>query len=218
MLNPIERNFSGLLLVALLLGGCSIYQKYGHGNVVNSRMERDRQTAVVLPANAPSISQRFNPRIGPSNTDHRGFDILVPARTPVLAAAGGVVSRVQLSLLYGKQLMLDHGRSVAGFRLQTRYFHMTERVVQAGEVVRRGQLLGYSGMTGLAGGFPHLHFEVHRLSDADSPVAVGFQDPQLFWVDGVGRVTCYDRTRAYPSTPAVLTYPVPCLGLDWRLP
>ncbi len=215
---PTNRFLTGVLLMVLMPGGCSVYQKYGHGSIVKSKRDSTLQTPVVLPANAPSISQRFNPRTGPSNNDHRGFDILVPTRTPVLAAADGVVSQVRLSLLYGKQVMLDHDRGSGGFRLQTRYFHLTEQRVRAGESVRRGQLLGYSGMTGLAGMFPHLHFEVHKLNDADPAVASGFQDPQLFWVDGVGRVNCYDRTRAYPQTPAMLTYPVPCLGLEWQAP
>ena len=73
-------------------------------------------------------------------------------------------------------------------------------------------------MTGMAGLFPHLHFEVHKLSDTEPPSAVGFQDPQRFWVDGIGRVSCYDRSRSYPQTPVMLTYPAPCLGLEWQAP
>lgn len=213
---PNQRPAIFVLLSTLVLSGCSIYQTYGHGKVANSRREPARQTPLVLPANAPSISQRFNPSFSPSNFDHRGFDILVPTGTPVLAATDGVVSRIALSILYGNQVMVDHGRSAAGFRLQTRYFHMTERLVQAGQAVQRGQLLGYSGMTGMAGLFPHLHFEVHRLSEAEPPQAIGFQDPQLFWVDGAGKIGCYDKTRRYATEPAALTYPVPCLGLAWQ--
>jgi len=216
---PVLNNrFLACFLLLLLPVGCGVYHKHGHGKIVGSKLDSDLQTPVTLPANAPSISQRFNPRTGPSNADHRGFDILVPTGTPVLAAADGVVSQVRLSLLYGRQVMLDHDRGAAGFRLQTRYFHLTEQRVSAGESVRRGQLLGYSGMTGLAGMFPHLHFEVHRLSDTEPAAAAGFQDPQLFWVDGVGRVSCFDSSRAFPPTPAMLTYPVPCQGLKWRAP
>ena len=214
----IRHKISTALLLAsmLLLGGCGVYQKYGYGLVADSRRSVELQTPVELPANAPTISQRYNPTIGPANIDHRGFDILVPARTPILAATEGVVSRVSLSLLYGKQVMLDHGPGAAGFRLQTRYFHMTERLVREGQVVKRGELLGFSGMTGLGGLYPHLHFEVHRLSDGDPPISLGYQDPQRFWIDGVGKVSCYDRSREYPATPVALTYPVPCQGQAWQ--
>lgn len=216
MAPPRKKSIVLLLASVLLLSGCNVYQKYGYGYVVGSRRSVELQTPVELPQNAPSISQRFNPNTGPANTDHRGFDILVPTRTPVLAATDGVVSRVRLSLLYGKQIMLDHGPGAAGFRLQTRYFHLTEQLVREGQAVKRGQLLGYSGMTGLAGGFAHLHFEVHQLSNGEPAISLGYRDPQLFWVDGVGKISCYDRARDYPATPAALTYPVPCRGQAWQ--
>ncbi|MDH3218234.1 MAG: M23 family metallopeptidase [Gammaproteobacteria bacterium] len=205
-----------IMLLLATLPACGVYEKYGHGWLARSRLPQAEATPVILPANAPSISQRFRPQTGPSNGDHRGFDILVPARTPVLAAADGQVERVTLSLLYGNQVFLNHGRSIAGFRIQTRYFHLSEKQVGDGETVQRGQLLGYSGATGMAGVYPHLHFEVHRLDDADPPAPVRFLDPQLFWVDGEGRVTCYDPARAYPLTPTALTYPVPCRDIEWR--
>lgn len=210
MAKSIKPGFCALLMSTLLLAGCGIYQKYGYGHVTKSKRDVELRTPVELPPNAPSISQRFNPASGPANTDHRGFDILVPTRTPVLAATDGIVSRVSLSLLYGKQIMLDHGRVEAGFRLQTRYFHLSEQLVRQGQAVKRGQRLGFSGMTGLAGMYPHLHFEVHRLSDDESAISLGYEDPQLFWVDGVGKISCFDPARAYPSAPAALTYPVPC--------
>ena len=213
---PTKRFAPGVFLLTLILSGCGVYQKYGYGRVVDSKLDPAEQTPVVLPVNAPSISQRFRPEKEPSKSDHRGFDILVPTGTPVLAPSDGVVSRVALSILYGKQVMVDHGIGAAGLRLQTRYFHLTERLVREGQAVRRGKLLGYSGMTGLAGGFPHLHFEVHRLGEAEPAIAVKVLDPQLFWVDGVGKITCYDKARSFPASPIALTYPVPCLGLDWQ--
>jgi hypothetical protein len=68
----------------------------------------------------------------------------------------------------------------------------------------------------MAGIYPHLHFEVHRLSDAVPPVATRFLDPQLFWVDGVGKITCYDSNRDWIESPVALTYPVPCRGVEWN--
>ena len=208
----------GTLLATLLVSACSVYDDYGYGRVANSKMGPDEATPLVLPANAISISQRYWPDPGPALTSqrHRGFDIFAPARTPVLAAGDGEISRVRTSILYGRQIMLDHGRSGAGYRIQTRYFHLAERVVEEGQQVRRGDLLGYSGASGIAGVYPHLHFEVHRLNEATPPVAIGDINPQLFWVDGVGKITCYDSARDYPLKPVRLTYPVPCRDVDWH--
>ena len=214
-----SRRFMPRLLAGLLaaaLGGCSIYERYGHGRVANSKLDATLATPVLLPPEAPSISQRFRPDKVPTDAGHKGFDLLVPSGTPVIAAADGTVSRLTLTPLFGRQIRVDHGRGDAGHRLQTRYVHLAERLVREGETVRRGQLLGYSGMSGLAAGFPHLHFEVHRLDEAEPPRANGYLDPQLFWVDGVGRVTCFDRGRDYPDAPVRLTYPVPCRGVDWN--
>ena len=205
------------LLAATLgaaLGGCSIYADHGYGWVARSRLDPGLATPVLLPPEAPSISQRFRPDDLPFDPGHRGFDLLVPSGTPVIAAADGRVSRLLLTPMFGRQLRVDHGRGDAGHRLQTRYVHLSAQLVREGEAVRRGQLLGYSGMSGLAAGFPHLHFEVHRLDDADPPRARGYLDPQRFWVDGVGRVTCFERGREYVEAPVRLTYPVPCRGSD----
>jgi murein DD-endopeptidase MepM/ murein hydrolase activator NlpD len=200
--------------LALALAACSSFETRGYGWVARSRL--DAPTPLVLPANAPSISQRFRPAAGAADSNHRGFDILVPSSTPVLAAADGRVSRVSFSMLYGRQVLVNHFPAAGGEGLQTRYFHLSEQRVAVGEAVRRGQLLGYSGRSGLVGVFQHLHFEVHRLDDSDPPRAVGVLDPQAYWVDGVGRITCFERGREFAPEPLRLTYPVPCRGLDWE--
>jgi murein DD-endopeptidase MepM/ murein hydrolase activator NlpD len=216
MSNLMPRTLLMALLVTLVFNGCSVYEKYGYGKVVRSKLDPDQVTALELPANAPSISQRYRPTVAVTQGEHRGFDLLVPRRTPVLAASDGVVSRVALSFLFGNQVMLNHQRSAAGYRIQTRYFHLSETLVSAGEAVRRGQLIGYSGMTGLAAGYPHLHFEVHQLDDSAAAVAIRDLDPQRYWFDGVGKVSCYDSSRDFSATAASLTYPVPCRDLEWR--
>ena len=218
MLKPATGNTIVMVLIGLSLTGCSIYDKYGYGKVADSLRDEEQTTPLELPANAPSISQRFLPQGVSSKGEHKGFDILVRSETPILAAADGVVSRVQTSFLYGRQVMIDHtgAETADGDRLQTRYFHLSEKKVVAGEQVLRGQIIGYSGMSGMAGGFPHLHFEVHRLGDGPEAVAVRFLDPQLFWADGVGRITCYDSGREWPVEPLVLSYPVPCREVNWE--
>ena len=215
-----------ILLISFAIGGCNIYQEYGYGKIAGSRLEDGVSSEVRMPANAPSISQRYLPHWGPSegkfgrrwiDGEHKGFDLLVPMRTPVIAVDAGEVVRVELSFRFGRQVMVNHAKTDQGFRIQTRYFHLTEAIVEEGDQVRRGQLLGYSGASGLAsGGLPHLHFEVYRLNEAIQPIAVKVLDPQLFWVDGTGLITCFDKNRVFRETSVKLTYPVPCRDVAWQ--
>ena len=88
------------------------------------------------------------------NAGHRGTDIPAPEGTPILAAHSGTVLVSGWNDSYGNQVLLDNG---AG--LSTRYAHMTQTAVIAGEVVTAEQVIGYVGNTGDSTGF-HLHFEV----------------------------------------------------------
>ena len=88
------------------------------------------------------------------NAGHRGTDIPAPEETPILAAHSGTVLVSGWNDSYGNQVLLDNG---AG--LSTRYAHMTQTAVTAGEAVTAGQVIGYVGSTGDSTG-NHLHFEV----------------------------------------------------------
>ena len=88
------------------------------------------------------------------NAGHRGTDIPAPEGTPILAAHSGTVLVSGWNDSYGNQVLLDNG---AG--LSTRYAHMTQTAVNAGEAVTAGQVIGYVGSTGDSTG-NHLHFEV----------------------------------------------------------
>ena len=88
------------------------------------------------------------------NAGHRGTDIPAPEGTSILAAHSGTVLVSGWNDSYGNQVLLDNG---AG--LSTRYAHMTQTAVTAGEAVTAGQVIGYVGSTGDSTG-NHLHFEV----------------------------------------------------------
>ena len=86
---------------------------------------------------------------------HGGIDIWNSANTPIYAADSGVVIVSQDTTVgYGRYVIIDHQNG-----MQTLYGHMNTRLVEVGEVVAKGQLIGLMGMTGLATG-NHLHFEV----------------------------------------------------------
>ena len=85
---------------------------------------------------------------------HKGVDIAAPEGTPILAAHDGTVLISGWNDSYGNQVLLDNGTG-----LSTRYAHMIETAVGAGEAVTAGQIIGYVGSTGDSTG-NHLHFEI----------------------------------------------------------
>jgi murein DD-endopeptidase MepM/ murein hydrolase activator NlpD len=112
------------------------------------------------PVNAPVTSgfgYRYHPILHYSRL-HAGTDFGAACGTPVRAAAPGTVVRAGRAGGYGNQVVIDHG-SMRGKDVATSYNHLSRFVVRSG-TVRRGQLIAYSGTTGLSTGC-HLHFEVY---------------------------------------------------------
>jgi len=85
---------------------------------------------------------------------HLGFDLAVTAHTPVLASNDGKVVWAALLGIYGNCIVVDHG-----YGLQSIYGHLSSIAVKEGDMVKRGQEMGKSGSTGLAGG-DHLHYSM----------------------------------------------------------
>lgn len=95
---------------------------------------------------------------------HNGLDFTAPAGSPVYATGDGRVSNAQHSTSYGNVVYIDHG-----YQFETRYAHMTNYIVGVGQLVKRGQVIGYVGNTGLSVS-AHLHYEVLYKNDAINPV------------------------------------------------
>ncbi|MBI3491990.1 MAG: M23 family metallopeptidase [Acidobacteria bacterium] len=83
---------------------------------------------------------------------HLGFDLAVTSHVAVVAANAGTVLNASWIGIYGNCIIIDHGLGV-----QSLYGHLSSFEVKAGDKVARGQTIGRTGMTGLAGG-DHLHF------------------------------------------------------------
>jgi len=83
---------------------------------------------------------------------HLGFDLAVTANVAIGAANKGTVVFADYLGIYGNTVVVDHGMG-----LQSLYAHLSSIDVKAGDAVQKGQTLGRSGMTGLAGG-DHLHY------------------------------------------------------------
>lgn len=119
----------------------------------------------VMPLSG-SLSSRFGWRdisVG-GNRFHGGIDLAVSAGTPVAAARDGVVLRTGWIGAYGYAVYIEH--DVA---LQTRYAHLSQILVQPGEIVRQGDRIGLVGSTGASTG-PHLHFEIRIAGLAVDPL------------------------------------------------
>jgi murein DD-endopeptidase MepM/ murein hydrolase activator NlpD len=85
---------------------------------------------------------------------HLGFDLATTANSPIVASNRGKVLHADDLGIYGNCVVLDHGMGV-----QSLYAHLSAIEVKVGDTVGKGQVLGRSGMTGLAGG-DHLHFSM----------------------------------------------------------
>lgn len=97
---------------------------------------------------------------------HRGMDFGAPSGTPIVAVADGQVVRAGWAGGYGRQVRIAHGDG-----LLTSYSHMSGIVSHVGGIVRRGELIGYVGSSGLSTG-PHLHYEVWKNGQAVDPAGV----------------------------------------------
>nr|WP_269779385.1 M23 family metallopeptidase [Propioniciclava soli] len=92
---------------------------------------------------------------------HGGADIGGAVGAPIYAVLDGVVTKAASGYNSGSgnNVRIDHG-TVDGEALETAYLHMDSFIVAEGETVKRGQLIGYVGNTGLSTA-PHLHFSVY---------------------------------------------------------
>lgn len=111
---------------------------------------------------------------------HNGVDLYAPLGTPVLAIADGQVERVRLTdPSYGKDILLKFRPRDDWLRylraasvsdddglLFAEYAHLSNILVSQGTLVRRGQIIGFTGTSGNADQrYPHLHFEVRKVSN-----------------------------------------------------
>lgn len=95
---------------------------------------------------------------------HNGLDFTAPTGAPIYATGDGIVDVAQYSESLGNMVFINHG-----FGFQTRYGHLTKFIVAKGEAVKRGQVIGYVGNTGLSVA-AHLHYEVLYHGDYINPI------------------------------------------------
>ena len=138
--------------------------------VICERLDARRTYLESLPSLWPArglLASGFGVRISPftgTKVFHHGLDIDAPKGSQIKAAGGGKVVRCGYESRYGNLVVIDHGN---GYR--TIYAHLSERLVEEGDTVQRGDVIGKVGDTGRTTG-PHLHYEVHVNGLAVNPV------------------------------------------------
>lgn len=138
------RGVLAALLIALVLGGCSI-PRWPVDGTISSPFGLRRHGGFL-----PSV--------------HHGVDIPLPVGTPVHAMAAGTVIFSGTMRGYGTLVVIDHGSQVHSY-----YAHLSETQVQRGDRVQGRQVIALSGMSGNVTG-PHLHFEIRRRGWPIDPV------------------------------------------------
>jgi murein DD-endopeptidase MepM/ murein hydrolase activator NlpD len=113
------------------------------------------------------VTSGFGPRVSPFTEKpawHDGLDIGAAANAPVQAPAQGRVTTIGFDPKLGNIVKIDHG-----FGIETVYGHLAKALVKEGQRVKRGEVVGLVGSTGLATG-PHLHYMVKVNGQALDPV------------------------------------------------
>ncbi len=100
---------------------------------------------------------------------HLGYDLAVTRHAPVAAANDGIVAQAGYFGIYGNSVLIDHG-----YGIMSLYGHLSSMNVTAGQKVARGDIIGQTGDTGLAGG-DHLHFAM---------ILAGLPVDPVEWWDG----------------------------------
>jgi murein DD-endopeptidase MepM/ murein hydrolase activator NlpD len=120
------------------------------------------------------FGSRFHPILGYTRM-HKGVDFAVPIGTPVMAAGAGTVQIEGRLGGYGNFLKVNHGNNYA-----TGYGHLSRFApgLHIGSRVRQGQIVAYSGMTGMATG-PHLHYEIFQNGTQVNPLKVRMADGRM---------------------------------------
>ena len=125
-----------------------------------------------IPSSLPLASARLTSGFGMRGhpirggyRTHAGVDLAAPYGSPISATSDAVVRAAGWQGGYGLLVALDHGGG-----LQTRYGHMSRLNVAPGQRVRKGDIIGFVGSTGLSTG-PHVHYEMRINGQAVNPMA-----------------------------------------------
>lgn len=101
---------------------------------------------------------------------HSGIDFSAPQGTPIFATGDGTIEYAGFNKTSGNMVTINHGYSY-----MTKYLHMSNFAVRQGQKVKRGDIIGYVGNTGLSKA-PHCHYEVWKDNQTVNPVNFFYND------------------------------------------
>lgn len=170
-IGPISISSAGVRIADNTTAQNRAYYNKATRPIVNLQQGRN----FIFPLSIPSpITSLFGWRLHPISGDqrfHTGTDIGAPKGTPVLAGRTGRVAVADTMGGYGLTVVLRHGEKED---LESLYSHLSQLLVEPGEQVEQGDVIGLVGSTGNSTG-PHLHFEMRQLT-ADGWVTVNTDD------------------------------------------
>ncbi len=141
-------------------------------NLTKQTSEQIATSLQLIPNGSPieyhGITSKFGYRVHPTlkrREFHRGTDMKAKINTPVYAPADGIVewSGYHKKSGFGRLVILQH---IYGFK--TYYGHLNKVAVKSGQFVKKGELIAYTGNSGLSNG-PHLHYEIRFLQRPLNP-------------------------------------------------
>ena len=127
-------------------------------------------SALRLPLDSSSfwVSSEFGKRKNPFSGEmknHNGIDLAAPEGTPVYAIKDGAVyACIDNDAQFGNYIILSHDQG----KMTSVYAHLSKITVERYQYVKKGDVIGYVGQTGMATG-PHLHFEIRQGGKAEDP-------------------------------------------------
>ena len=98
------------------------------------------------------------------------MDFTAPVGTPIYASGNGKVIRAERSASFGNVVYIDHG-----YGYKTIYAHMSKIITRKGQKIKRGDLIGLVGNTGISVS-AHLHYEVHKDDRPVNPIKFYYGD------------------------------------------
>ena len=142
----------------------------GDGRFYEASGVGEQRQGLVAPVSgriSSGYGRRRHPILGYTRM-HAGIDFAARHGTPIHAVTDGTVQFAGRHGGHGNYVKLSHGNG-----LGTGYGHMSRIAVRSGQRVKRGQVIGYVGSTGLSTG-PHLHYELYRNGATVNPNSVSF--------------------------------------------
>ena len=170
-------------------GGVGYYDENGNGAIKSLKR---------TPINNAKITSSFSgrrkhPVLGFTRA-HKGVDFRAPTGTPIPAAGAGRVVARSFNRGHGNFVKIRHNGT-----FETLYAHMSRfaKGVNVGTVVRQGQIIGYSGSTGLSTG-PHLHYEIIKNGQHVNPMTVKL--PAINNLDAANKKTFMEYKQQLDTT------------------